>query len=103
IIAWGMPDLLSAWRYSKPALSAAALIVLFACTLRARDQVQYWQNALVLWSHALEVTEDNYMARDGLGTALVDRGRVAEAVPHYSEAVRVKSGFAEAQNNLAWA
>src|SRR5579863_5774854 len=49
IIAWGLPDLLSRWRYSRGALSAAAIIVLFACTLRARDQVQYWQNALVLW------------------------------------------------------
>ena len=103
MIAWGIPDLLSRWRYSRAALSAAAIMVLFACTLRARDQVQYWQNALVLWTHALEVTDDNHMARDGLGTALVDRGRVAEAVAHYSEAVRIKPQFAEAQNNLAWA
>jgi tetratricopeptide (TPR) repeat protein len=43
---------------------------------------------------------DAWMAQDNLGTILRQSGRIAEAVPHYEQALWAKPGFAEGHNNL---
>jgi Flp pilus assembly protein TadD len=100
ILAWGLPDLLTHWRYRKIALPAAAGIALCACAVMARAQVQYWRNNLALWSRDVAVTDSNYLVRDNLGIALSDQGRVSEAVVQYAEAVRLNPSYADAQSNL---
>ena len=55
-----------------------------------------------LFEHALEVTEDNHIAHALLGAAYAERGRLAETIRHYREAVRIRPDFRTAANNLAW-
>jgi tetratricopeptide (TPR) repeat protein len=101
MISWGVPQLLAHWRYRDMALSAAAGLLICACAVLARHQVQYWENAFTLWQHALEATTGNYVAHTVLGYALADEGRVDEAMGHYREALAVQPNFAEAHNSLA--
>ena len=89
ILAWGLPDLLSGWRYRRIALPVAAAFAVAACMLVARSQVQSWSNSIALWSHAIEVTNDNYRAHSNLANFLSDRGEVAVAIGHYNEALRI--------------
>ena len=100
VFAWGTTDLLARWRYRAVALSAAAVVVILACAITARAQVRYWDNAISLWEHTLQVTERNPLAHNDLGVALVAEGRVTEAIPHYYEALRFNPTYAEAQYNL---
>jgi len=100
IAAWGAPELLAPWRYSRIALPAAAACVLLACTGFARAQVRDWSDSASLWQHALQVTEDNYIAHNNFGAVLLEQRRTGEALPHLVEALRIKPDFADAHNNL---
>jgi tetratricopeptide (TPR) repeat protein len=100
MVAWGIPDVLARWRYRTIALPAAAGLVIVACTITARGQVSYWRNSTTLFTHALAVTRDNHIAENNLGRALAGDGKVAEAIVHYNEALRIKPQFATAHTNL---
>jgi Tfp pilus assembly protein PilF len=100
IAAWGAPELVGRWRYGGIALPAAAACVLLACAGLARAQVRNWSDSASLWQHALEVTEDNYVAHNNFGAVLLKQGKTGEALPHIVEALRIKPDFADAHNNL---
>jgi len=100
IVAWGLPDLLTSWRYPRIALPAAAGLAVVACAITARAQVRHWNDSVALWSHAIEVTTDNDRAHTALGSLLVERGAANAAIAHFSEALRINPDFAEAHNKL---
>jgi tetratricopeptide (TPR) repeat protein len=98
--AWGIPELTRRWKYRSVVLSAAAGVAVCGCVIAARRQVQYWENAVTLWQHALDTTTGNYLAHTVLGYALVSEGRVDDGIAHYREALNIDPDFAEAHNNL---
>ena len=69
MIAWGLPELLSKWPQRKIALGLSMVIVLTALGICAHRQVSYWNNSITLFSHAIEVTQNNYIAYNNLGVA----------------------------------
>jgi tetratricopeptide (TPR) repeat protein len=71
-------------RYAVPTVAVAVLCV-FA-TL-AVIQAAYWHDGVKLFSHALAVTEDNPVARRGLGSALFLKDDYADSLPHLQQAV----------------
>jgi len=101
-VAWGVPDLLERRRPRRLAMPAAALCVIGVCAALARAQVGVWKDNVALWTHATEVTLNmsNHVAHNSLGIVLEKQGRLEEALAHFSEAVRVRPDFAEAQHNL---
>jgi tetratricopeptide (TPR) repeat protein len=101
-LAWGVPDLVGAGRRRRIALGGAALLVVAALGVATRLQLRHWQDSVSLFAHALEVTDENAIAHAHLGAALAERGRLAETVRHYREAVRIRPGFLTVTNNLAW-
>jgi protein O-mannosyl-transferase len=103
IVAWGVPEILARRRVTTPVLATAAVVVVAACVVAARAQVYHWRSSVALWQHAVSVTTDNYRAQGNLGHALAAEGRLDEAIQHYSEAVRIRPGYAEAHNNLGLA
>ena len=100
IAAWGISDLLARGRYRNIALSTAAVLVIAACAITARGQVQHWRSTPELWTHALEVTAGNDVAHNNLGLALARQGKAAEAISHYTEALRIRPTYATARTNL---
>ena len=100
IVAWSIPDVLERWRYRQIALWISAGLLLSALTVCTWLQVRHWKNSISLFKHALKVTENNYLAHNNLGTALIDDGRHTEAIQHYSEALRIKPRYPLAQYNL---
>ncbi|PYL15559.1 MAG: hypothetical protein DME30_11180, partial [Verrucomicrobia bacterium] len=103
IIAWGVGDLLSCWRYRTQIASAAAVVVILAFAFAARVQGSYWRESETLWTHTITVTKDNYFAHASLADFLMRRGRVNEAIEHSEEALRIRPGDPDAQNNLGLA
>ena len=100
MVAMGVPDILSGWRYRGivMAISGGLLLAIFMAITWL--QVQYWQNGVTLFEHALEVTPNNPLSQSSLGAALADQGKTQEAIAHYTEALRIKPYNAEVHNNL---
>jgi tetratricopeptide (TPR) repeat protein len=100
MIAWGLPEFLSKWPQRKIALGIAAVMVLTAMGIGTYRQAGYWNNSTTLFSHAIEVTQDNDVAYNNLGVAYDGLGRGAEAIDAYKQAIRIRPEHAEAYNNL---
>ena len=67
-------------------------------------QIQWWENSRLLFSRALEVTEQNSWAHLNLGLALQNDGRQADAIRNYELALMIAPNYALAHYNLgiAW-
>ena len=52
-----------------------------------------------LFKHALQVTKDNYVAHDCFAVALIEKGKIEEAIEHYNKAIRLTPDYVEAYNN----
>lgn len=100
MIAWGVVDLLAARRGAVPRLAAAGGATVAAAALLSWQQVSYWRDSITLFTHAIAVTERNFLAHNNLGEALVAAGRADEAASHYIEAARIHPGYAPARNNV---
>ncbi len=103
LIAWGAADLAKKWRRQQTALAVAAVVIIAACMTGTWLQVRYWENGVALFTHALQVTADNSAAHYNLAHAMADRGRLNEAIDHYSEAVRINPNYVLAHYNLGLA
>ena len=78
----------------------AAGTVLSALMVVTWFQVQRWRDSATIFTHALKVTQRNYLAHNNLGTALLQDGRIADAMFHFEEAVRIKPDYADAYTNM---
>jgi protein O-mannosyl-transferase len=63
-------------------------------------QCLIYQNGETLWRATIAQNPDSWMAYNNLGLALVDDGRVDEAIACYRNALRVRPAFAAAHTNL---
>ena len=83
--------------------SMGAAVVLAVLAGRTFDQIGVWKNSLTLFEHTLAKTERNYLAHNNRGTALVEAGRIDEAITEYRKSLAVNPGYEEAANNLGHA
>jgi tetratricopeptide (TPR) repeat protein len=100
IAGWGAFDVARKWRLPKLALPAGALVVLAAFAVIAHRQVSFWRDSVSLWTHALAVTSENYLAHNNLGRELAENGKVDEAIGHYNAALKIRPAYATARVNL---
>ena len=100
MIAWGLPELLSKWPQRKNALGLSMVIVLTTLGICTQRQISYWNNSFTLFSHAIEVTQSNYIAYNNLGVTYDKLGRHQEAMESYKQAIRIKPDYADAHFNL---
>ena len=100
MIAWGIPELFRGWRYRRLVYALSTIILLLVLMISTWLQVRYWKNSIVLFTHAIRVTSNNWLAHNNLGVALYRQGRPQEAIGHYSEALRIQPNHAGAHYNL---
>jgi tetratricopeptide (TPR) repeat protein len=97
---WGLHGLAEGGRYQQIGLSVAGSAMIVLCLVLTRQQLGHWKDSETLFRHALEVTENNYLAHNNLGIALVGKGQSDEAIRQYQDAIRLKPDYAIAHNNL---
>ena len=100
IIAWGAAELCSGLRYSRAALGSAAGAILASLLACAYVQTGYWKDSISLWTHTLDCSSENYLARNNMGKALEDQGKLQEAIEQYERALEIKPDDAQIHNNL---
>lgn len=101
--AWGGADLADRLPRGRAAAAAAAAVAVAALALAAFRQAGTWRDSVALHRRALETTERNWVAWNGLADALADAGRPADAVGAYREALRLRPRLASAWNGLGTA
>jgi Tfp pilus assembly protein PilF len=100
---WGAYELTRGWHYPVFALAGAGSAALVLCIVFTRQQLGHWEGTEALFRHALQVTENNYVAHVGLGIELVRKDHIDEAISQYQEGLRLKPDYALAHNNLGYA
>jgi hypothetical protein len=89
IIAWGACDLLAGVQYQKTIFSLCACIIILSLGAKTFIQTLYWQNNIMLYSHAAEVVEDNWWAYNFLGKALASQGEFEEAIAQFKKSLAI--------------
>jgi tetratricopeptide (TPR) repeat protein len=103
MLCWSVPARAVERRISKVTTCVVAAAVVAVCAALSRVQVGYWKDSETLFRHALDVTRDNWLTQNNLGSTLFQAGQVEEAIGHYEQALRIKPDYVEAHNNLATA
>ena len=99
MIAFGIADWVESKNFAlSPAIPAAAVLILLA--IGTHRQIDYWQSNRELWSHTLTVTQNNFIAEDNLGGALILEGQEEEAHPHFEAASRINPHDPMSRSNL---
>jgi Flp pilus assembly protein TadD len=97
---WLIADLAAGRKHARLLSSAGAALVLALLLPAAIHATRAWKDSETLWGRALANTTGNAFAHNNLGTSLARRGRLAEAVPHFEDALRLEPGNFLAHNNL---
>lgn len=79
IFAWGGAELVAAIPRLRIPAGIAAAVIVAACAWKAWLQTATWATSEVLFTHALEVTEENYHAVTALDQVELDQARDDEA------------------------
>jgi len=100
MMAWGSENVLSKRPRLRPCILAVISIWLSFIIFQAKIQVQLWQNAFVLFDHAVKITKNNYLALNNLGAALAREQRYGEAMGYYRQSLDIKPDYYDARYNL---
>jgi tetratricopeptide (TPR) repeat protein len=108
MLAWGLPELLAKLLSASPvespqrkiALGLSMVIVLTTLGICAHRQTSYWKNSFTLFSHALAVTQNNYVAYGNLGVAYVNLNSYNKAIDAYQQAIKINPEYAFAYHAL---
>jgi len=93
ILAWGLSDLTAKWRGRELWLGAAAGLGLVTLMTLTWYQLGYWRNAKSLFEHAVEVTENNFMAYSILIKEYEEAGQIYKATKMFQKAIEMNNLF----------
>jgi Flp pilus assembly protein TadD len=100
MVAWSLRDLTAGRPAARRLVVAGAVLALAGCAGVTWVQVGQWRDSETLYTHALDVTADNYLAHYNLGNALLREGKVREAKLHFERAIAIQPAQPGAHNNL---
>src|SRR3989454_11400563 len=83
---------------STPLVAATVIVVTLG--VLTWQQVQVWHDSATLWSYAVSANPDSSVAHGKVGDEMAIQGKLAEAIDHYREVIRLKPDDAEGETNL---
>ena len=99
-IAWGVADFAARRRIGRTPIAVASTIVLAVLMVVSWKQIGHWQSSVTIFENTIRSTEVNPVAHYNLGYALHMQGKLNEAIPQYTEALRIVPFYTEAYNML---
>jgi protein O-mannosyl-transferase len=97
MLAWGAAE---AFRARHTAVTVAAVATCSIWALVTWSDLDYWQNTVTLFQHAIQVTGENYVAYNNLGVAMRRQGRIPEAISNFEIAQKIRPQDAGIEDNL---
>lgn len=68
----------------------SGLLAITSLSFATRAQLPYWRDSRALFERAIAVTDENFLAENGLAVALIESGDLDAAELHVREAIRIK-------------
>jgi len=90
MLTWGSIDLLARKGLPQFVLPVAAVALLLLCSILTRREITFWRDSETLFTRAIAVTKDNYMAHFYLGSTYDSQGRLDAAIAEFTEALRLR-------------
>jgi tetratricopeptide (TPR) repeat protein len=100
MLAWGFSEIMDQWPRARNSLAVASAAVCCVWLALTWIQIQYWQNSITLFEHALAYTQNNFIAHTNLGVALAEQGRTDDALRHLHSAVEENPNHEDSRINL---
>ena len=102
IVSWGLKTIVDRLENNKKLIVKIVVVaVILAMIGITREQVGYWKNGFTLFSHAIAVTKNNYVAYNNLGAFLFRTGQMSDAMAYYQKALSINPAYGDAHYNLA--
>jgi len=79
LLCWTASDWAMGGRCGRPILAVAATVTLGACACLTAWQLRYWKDGETLYTHAISVTKNNYIAHEAYAEYLAENHRWDEA------------------------
>lgn len=102
-LLWTLRELAGTAVGRRSLLALAGSAALLALAVRTVPQIAVWKDSFTLFSHALAVTERNYVAHDNRGLHLFKHGQPDAAIADYRRALAINPAYLNANNNLGHA
>jgi tetratricopeptide (TPR) repeat protein len=99
-VVWLVGDWASRLRLHQGIAVASFVVLVSPYAYLTREQIGYWRDSYTLFSHTLQVTNNNGIAENNLGAALMERGQIQLAEGHFEAAVRLIPELAFAHYNF---
>jgi len=100
VIACGVPEIFKRFGVRQMAVGSAAAAAIVILMVTARNQTSTWANSIRLFTHAIEVTDNNFLAHQNLGLALAYRGELNPALLHFRKALEINPASAKSYNDI---
>ena len=99
-LSWGFVDLTKEWRHRTIVLRFAAAAIILVLTACSFQQTIYWRDSISIWTHTLAVTRNNDTAHLCLAEALLERGKLEDAIAHSQAAIEIRPANAGAYGRV---
>ncbi|MFZ0313260.1 MAG: hypothetical protein WAL85_11190 [Candidatus Korobacteraceae bacterium] len=83
LLCWGAADWAQQKQWPKAVLPTVSVTILLVLAVVTHRQIGVWGDNLTLWSHAAQVTKDNWVAQDMVAGLLLNTGHHDEAIARY--------------------
>jgi protein O-mannosyl-transferase len=93
MLSWGIQTFIKSKETRMKIIFPGAVVILAVLAVLTWRQCGYWKNSIVLWNHALQVTQDNPFAHMNRGIAYSKIGEHNLAIGDFNEAIRLKPDY----------
>lgn len=81
-------------------VAAACVLILGLLGIVSALQALHWRDNISLFSHALKINSNSWLAHFNVGVGLARQGKTGDAIGHLREALRIKPDYADAHYTL---
>jgi len=90
LLVWGCTQWVDGSQLKKRWGIGATVLLLLGLSINTRLQLAHWQNSMTLFEHAIQSTEDNYLAHNNLGTVFLEAGEIDKGMGQLAIALEIK-------------
>lgn len=99
-IVWAIGDISQRVLAAPHRVLVGGVCAVIVLGLMTRNQLKCWRSSYDLWTHALQVTVNNFVAEENLASSLVALGQQDQALPHFLAAEQIVPQNAISRMNL---